>query len=50
MKGRPSKKEKYIIDKRNEIIDMLYKENFSQADIARIMRIPRNTVWQVLKK
>jgi predicted transcriptional regulator len=40
---------KYLIRERNILIKKLSEQGMSQADIARIFKIPRNTVCTVLK-
>jgi len=47
--GRPRREEHYLIEERNNLIFQLDKKEISQADIARIFRVPRNTVCSVLK-
>lgn len=47
--ARPKSEQGYIIQKRNEFIRMAAGLGISQADIARIFRLPRNTVNTVLK-
>lgn len=48
--GRPSKKEKYLLAKRKEIIvNLLRSSNFTQSEIAFMFRLPRNTVYNIKK-
>lgn len=48
--ARPVKEQQWIIEERNRVIKGLASSGISQADIGRIMRLPRNTVSVVLSK
>lgn len=47
--GRPLEENKFLIQTRNETIHELNRQGFKQSDIAKIFRLPRNTVSVVLK-
>lgn len=48
--ARPTKELAWIIKERNVVIVSLMERGITQADIARIMRVPRNTVSMVVRK
>lgn len=50
MKGRPSKKEKYLFEERKRLIINSIEKGFTQTEVADIFRLPRNTVHQIVKE
>jgi len=50
MKGRPTKKEKYLYEERKRLIIISIEKGFSQSEVAEIFRVPRNTVHQIVKE
>ncbi len=48
--ARPKNSEKHIIEIRNRLIRALLIKKITQADIARVFRIPRNTVYLINNK
>lgn len=48
--GRPLHEQKFIIQVRNDIVFQLREHGLSQSDIARVLRLPRNTVSAVIRK
>jgi predicted DNA-binding protein YlxM (UPF0122 family) len=48
--GRPTKKEQILLAKRKAIIINLWStKEYTQAELAFIFRVPRNTIHQIVK-
>lgn len=52
MNGRPTKEKEYLYSERDRLIRyaLLSNNNLNQSDVAKIFRIPRNTVHIIIKK
>ncbi len=50
LKGRPTKRDRELIAKRNKYIIISWEEGHTQSEIAEIFRLPRNTVHTICMK